>query len=244
MKSKCIWAFIVSAALFLQTLPLMSQVKDFSIVISPKADQYGLVQVTIRNDSKRNLTAAFFAYSCTAIDGGTHESGVGFESTLYVSVGSGFQDPGLPPAGARRFQIKPADVSCSKTTSAIFSDGHCEGSTEGTYGCTQLFANRRAAYEELVRMRSFILAFSDQDPEYISKLTAYLESRRIELSHFSRSDASKQGVAGRNLVLQSFRYKLPPYTITPPELSMPTQTLNAVNSWMALLAAGIPVVQD
>jgi hypothetical protein len=244
MKSKCIQFSVVLAALFFQMLPLTSQVKDFSIVISPKADQYGLVQVAIRNNSKRNVTAAFVAYSCSNVDGiGTHESAVGFESILYVSIGSDYQDPGLPPLGVRHFQIKPADVSCSETTSAIFSDGQCEGSTEGTYGCTQMLANRRAAYEELVRLRSFILAFSDQDPEYISKLTAYLESRRVELSQFSRSDASKQGVAGRTQVLQCFKYKLPPYTIPPPELSMPTHTLNVVSSWMTLLAANISPTQ-
>lgn len=245
MKSKRIQVAAVSAVLFLRMLPLMSQIKQFSTVISTKADQYGLVQVTIRNNSKRNITAAFVAHSCSGPDrNGPEVSAVGFESTLFVSIGSGFQDPGIPPAGVRRFEIKSANANCPETTSAIFSDGHCEGSTDGPYGCTQMIADRQAAYAELARIRSFAQKFSDQDPGYISKLTADPESRRVELSQLSHSDASQQGVTGRNLVLQGFKNKLPPYTTPPPELSTPTQTVKAVDSWMALLAANIFLPQD
>jgi hypothetical protein len=245
MKSKCIQVLAVSAVLCLQMLPLMSQIKEFSTVLSTKADQYGLLQVTIRNNSRRNITAAFVAHSCSGADRkGTEVSAVGFESTLYVSIGSGYQDPGIPPAGVRRFEMKSANANCPETTSAIFSDGHCEGSTDGPYGCTQMLVDRRAAYAELVRIRSFVQKFSDQDPEYISKFTADIESRRVELSQLSHSDASKQGAIARTQVLQGFKNKLPPYTTPPPELTTPTQTVKVVDSWMALLAAGILLPQD
>jgi hypothetical protein len=242
---KCIRLSAVSVVLFLQMLPLMSQVKNFSTVISTKADQYGFVQVIIRNNSKRNMTAAFLAHSCSGADrNGTEVSAVGFESTLYVSLGSGFQDPGIPPAGTRRFEIKAANASCPETSSAIFSDGHCEGSSDGPYGCTQMLADRRAAYAELIRIRSLVQKFSDEDPEYISKLTADLESRRVELSQLNHVDASQQGVNGRNLVLQGFKNRLPPYTTPLPELSTPTQTVKVVDAWMTLLAANILLPQD
>jgi hypothetical protein len=245
MRSKCILLSAVLAVLFLKTLPLMSQVKDFSIAISTKPDQYGLLQVTIRNNSKRNLTAAYLAHTCSGADSnGTEISAVGFESTLYVLPGSDFQNPGIPPAGSRRFEIKSADANCPETASAIFSDGHCEGSTDGPYGCTQMLVNRRAAYAELERIRSFVQKFSDPDPEYLSKFTADLESRRVELSQLSHSDSSQKGVEGRNLVLQGFKNRLPPYTKPPTELSTPTQAVKAVDAWMTLLSANILLPQD
>lgn len=152
--------------------------------------------------------------------------------------------PGIPPSGVRRFEIKSADANCPETISAIFSDGHCEGSSDGPYGCTQMLADRRAAYAELARIRSFVQNLSDQDPQYVSKLTADLESRRVELAKLSHSDVSQQGINGRNRVLESLKMKLPPYTTPPPQLSTPTQTVKAVDVWMALLAANILLPQD
>jgi hypothetical protein len=153
MRVKCIRLFAVSAVLLLHGLPIMSQVKGFSIVTSTKPDQYGLVEVIIRNNSKQNITAAYLAHTCSGADrNGSEVSAVGFESTLYVFLGSDFQNPGVPPAGTRRFEIKSANANCPKTTSAIFSDGHCEGSADGPFGCNQMFVDRQAAYAELVRI--------------------------------------------------------------------------------------------
>lgn len=245
MRSKCIWLSAASAVLFLHMLPMMSQVKGYSIVTSTKPDQYGLVEVIIRNNSKQNMTAAYLAHTCSGADrNGSEVSAVGFESTLYVFLGSDFQNPGVPPAGTRRFEIKSANANCPKTTSAIFFDGHCEGSADGPFGCTQMLVDRQAAYAELVRIRSFLQKIPDDDPEYISKFAADFESRRVELSQLGSADASQKGVNGRTQVLQTFKQRLPPYTTPPPTLSTPTQTLKAVDLWMALLASNILLPPD
>jgi hypothetical protein len=245
MKLWFIQAPAVLVVLLLQLLPATSQVKGFSTVTSTKADQYGLLQVTIRNNSKRNIITAYIAHSCSGAGrDGTEVSAVGFEPILFVPVGSGPQDPGIAPSGARTFEFKAAGASCPETISVIFSDGHCEGATDGAFGCTQLLADRRAAYEELARIRSFVQKFSDQDPEYISKLAADLESRRVELSQYRHSDNPQQGMKGRKQVIESLKTKFPPYTLPPPELSTPTHTVDAIDVWMKFLAAGIPLPQD
>ena len=107
-----------------------------------------------------------------------------------------------------------------------------------------MLVDRQAAYAELVRIRSFLQKIPDDDPEYISKFAADLESRRVELSQLGSADASQKGVNGRTQVLQTFKQRLPPYTTPPPTLSTPTQTLKAVDLWMALLASNILLPPD
>jgi hypothetical protein len=218
-----------------QTSPLQSQTKGFSTETSAKADQYGLLQVTIRNKSKLNITAVHIVRSCGDPGHSGPVSSVGFDSILFLTIGN-LQDQGIAPGAERHFDLASEQAKCPGGISVAFSDGHCEGLVDGPHGCNELLADRRLAYAELADIRSFVQKIPEQDDQYIAKMQAELESRRVAHSRNTREESD-----GRMQVLQQLKMKFPPYTTPPAELSTPTQTVKTLDVWMARLATNIVV---
>jgi hypothetical protein len=227
---------IALVSLTAQTSSSQSQTKGFSAETSAKADQYGLRQVTIRNKSKLNITAIHIVHSCDDPGhSGPKVSSVGFDSIMFFTIGN-LQDNGIAPGAERHFDLASEQANCPGGISVAFSDGHCEGLLDGTHGCNELLADRRLAYAELGDIRSFVQKSPEQDDQYIAKMQAELESRRVAHSHNTREESD-----GRMQVLQQLKMKFPPYTTPPPELSTPAQTVKTLDAWMARLAANIVV---